>query len=87
MTRQQRRQASRNANKVKKSPIPNQVDVSQVIQPQHVPVKPSLLVRGLAVVLLSKWVLRRVNHPAARISLSILARDVGREDLATELEN
>ena len=48
--------------------------------------RPSLLVRGFAAIVLSRWVLRRVHHPAARAALALVAREVGRHDLAAELD-
>lgn len=49
--------------------------------------KPTLLLRAFAGIVLSEWVRRRVRHPAARSALALVAREVGRIDLATELEN
>ena len=48
--------------------------------------KPSILLRMAAWIMLSDWVLRRVEHPAVRQSLAMVARQVGRQDLAARLE-
>jgi hypothetical protein len=46
-----------------------------------------LVLRFFAWIILSGWVRRRVRHPAARSAMALVAREVGREKLAIELEN
>jgi len=50
------------------------------------PGRPSLALRLAAFVILSRWALKRVRHPALRAALANLARQTGRADLARELE-
>jgi hypothetical protein len=46
----------------------------------------TLLARMVAWVILAPWVRRRVRHRVARMALAVVARDVGRNDVAAELE-
>jgi hypothetical protein len=48
--------------------------------------RPSLVLRMVASVVLSRWVLKRVRHPAVRAMLASMARETGRQDLAKELD-
>lgn len=50
------------------------------------PPRPSLVLRAVASVILSRWVRRRINHRAVRLSLAAVARQVGRTEIASELE-
>lgn len=47
---------------------------------------PSLLLRIVASVILSRAIRRRVKHPAARSALAVVAREVGKPQIAEELE-
>ncbi|MBF0563443.1 MAG: hypothetical protein HQL37_15850 [Alphaproteobacteria bacterium] len=51
----------------------------------EIPRKPGLLVRLAARILLSRWIIRRMQHPEARRVIAILAVEAGREDLLKEL--
>jgi len=89
MNRHQRRQAARSGEKRSEASIP-----PDVFFPETTPnpatieaAKPGLLLRLFAKPLLSQWVRRRVRHPAARSVLALIAREVGRHDLAADLEN
>jgi hypothetical protein len=48
--------------------------------------RPSLALRAIATIILSSWVRRRVHHNSVRAVLATIAHQVGRTDIATELE-
>jgi hypothetical protein len=50
------------------------------------PPRPSLALRAVAAVILSSWVRRRVRHQSVRAVLATVAYQVGRSDIAAELE-
>jgi hypothetical protein len=52
---------------------------------RHEPPKPKLFTRLLAKVLLSRWVLKRVQHPDVERLLISFATEAGRTDIADEL--
>ena len=87
MNRHQRRQATRSERKTADAGIPSEPFFPDSAETGSPPLRPSLLVRGFAAVVLSGWIRRRVRHPAARAALALVAREVGRFDLAAELEN
>lgn len=76
MNRRQRRAAAKQP-----SPIP---PASAVAPPAYLG-KPGLLLRLFAGVLLSKWVLNRVQHPDVRRALASLAVQAGRTDVLEDL--
>lgn len=47
--------------------------------------KPGVVLRFFARILLSKWVLKRVNHPEVRQALASLAAQAGRPELSETL--
>ncbi|MBY0509858.1 MAG: hypothetical protein K2P94_06865 [Rhodospirillaceae bacterium] len=47
--------------------------------------KPSFLLRVMAKVLLSQWVINRVTHPQILMILGSVARQVGRMDIIMKL--
>jgi hypothetical protein len=86
MNRHQRRKAASEGPKTRPN-IPSEPFFPEPSAMAPGPVaKAPLLVRGFAAIVLSGWVIRRVRHPAARAALALIAREVGRHDLATELE-
>lgn len=48
--------------------------------------KPGLIVRAVAKVLLSGWILRRVSHPTVLALLAEIARQTGRRDIVVDLD-
>lgn len=88
MNRQQRRRAASTERPPVAPNIPSEPFFPDSISATPTPpAKPSLLVRGFAAIVLSPWVIRRVRHPAARAALALVAHEVGRHELANELEN
>ena len=92
MNRHQRRQAaSRSNDKDAKSSVPEELFFSDAAKPSVTvtppqAAKPALLVRLVAAIVLSNPIRRRVHNPAVRSLLAVIAREVGRLDLAAELE-
>ena len=89
MNRHQRRLAARNESKASNAAAASTAASSTAASSPTVdlpPVKASWVARLAAWLLLSRWVLARARHPTARAALAILAREVGRNDLADGLE-
>jgi hypothetical protein len=75
---------------ISSSDLPQGVILDSSIFPGHeaptqTPHKAGLLTRALAHVLLSRWVLKRVQHPDVEQLLTSFAREAGRLDIADEL--
>jgi len=85
MNRKQRRKTARGARRTERRATPT-VRPDQQNDSAAVLGKPSLLLRIVAFVVLSRWVLKRVRHPSVRATLAAIARQVGRDDLAADLE-
>lgn len=64
-----------------KNPKPAPVTPAASIEPAPVYGKPGLVLRIFAKVLLSQWVLKRVNHPDLRRVLASMAVQAGRPDV------
>lgn len=50
------------------------------------PERAGFMLRAMARILLSQWVLKRINHPAALYALSQIAQQAGRMDVLTQLD-
>lgn len=87
MNRQQRRRAASTERQPGGPNIPSESFFPDSAAAPATVTKPGFLVRGFAAIVLSSWVLRRVRHPAARAALALVAHEVGRHELAAELEN
>lgn len=92
MNRKQRRQAesrSRSASKTtagQPANAPVSVTPLQLAQVEMPSSNPSWVARLAATVILRPWIRRRVRHPLARSAVAMLAREVGRRDIADEME-
>lgn len=89
MNRKQRRKVASVSRKAEQAGADSRLAASE--KPTAAPlvapnVNPSLFLRAVAFVVLSRWVRNRVRHPAVRSALAVIARDVGRTDLASELD-
>jgi hypothetical protein len=87
MNRHQRRQSARTEKSSGAAAIPEKSFFPQNASSPKPTGKPSLMLRFFASIILSSWVRKRVRHPAARAAMALVAHEVGRHDLATELEN
>lgn len=56
-----------------------------ITSPEPATAKPGLIVRLIAKLLLSRWVLNRVSNPSIESLLSTVATQLGRDDVADEL--
>jgi hypothetical protein len=86
MNRKQRRKTASSARRVERRPSSPGADARPISAVSAIPANPSWLLRLIAWVVLSHWVLKRVRQPAVRSVLATIARQVGRHDLAAELD-
>jgi hypothetical protein len=86
VNRKQRRQAAQGSRKESKvaARAPATAPSSPTVEVGAA--RPSLTLRIVATIILSPWVRRRVHHSTVRAALAAVAHQVGRTDIAAELE-